>query len=103
MGEAKRGREEGEEGAGNGIAEVVGLVVDEIKKGAAGVPEREAMSDEFLPSRDKLLVRSGKQGACAACQSHAFAPAKNAWDDGAKVMSKSKEEESEPLLINLLR
>jgi len=84
-----------EEVSGNGVDAVVALAVD-----AAGAGERQATSGEIRSGRDKLRITSARQDACAVCPSYPLVPVKDAWNDGAMIVSQSTKKGPEPLLID---
>jgi hypothetical protein len=75
--------------------EVAALAVD-----TAAAEERLVTSGEIRSGRDKLQAGRGRREACAACPSHALAPAKVAWDGGGAMVSGSTKKGPEPLLID---
>lgn len=77
-----------------------GMAKEEISvNGTTEVVERQAMSYELPPQRDKLRAAGEREDACAECQSQ-LASANDEWDDGATIVSGANEKGPEPLLID---
>jgi hypothetical protein len=82
----------GEDTSANGVVEVVESQAMSARSYYCGT--------SYSGTNCEIRATRRRQNACAACQSPLLAPAKAAWDDGATIVSRSKEKGPEPLLID---